>query len=101
MHNYIVTLTGFLIWAFRASYNLPLNSALSDGAFFETTTLFTSQAFRLVEEPVEALNKFRKRKTIISGVTMSPKIDGELFHIAIYFGESLQKICMIQRTGIT
>jgi hypothetical protein len=94
-------LTTFLLWAFRAAYNLSLGSALSDGAFLETSTLFTSQAFGLVKEPVKALDKFRNRKTLIPGKTMSPPIDGQLFDILPYLREGIQKICPIQRTGIT
>jgi hypothetical protein len=52
-------------------------STLADGAFFETTPLFTSKAFWLAEKPVKAINKFRKRETLISGETMSPPVDGE------------------------
>jgi hypothetical protein len=99
--NDIVTFTGFLIWAFRTSCNLPLAGTMTDGAFFQATPLFTSRAFGLAEEPVKTLNKFRKRKTLISGETMSPPIDGELSHIVLYLGESFQKTCLIQRTCIT
>jgi hypothetical protein len=58
-------------------------------------------AFRLAEEPVKTFNKFRKRKTLISGETMSPPIDGKLFDTIPHLGESFQKIFLIQRTGIT
>jgi hypothetical protein len=65
---------------------------MTDGAFFQATPLFTSRAFGLAQEPVEALNKLRKKETLISGETMSPPIYREMFNILFYFGECFQKI---------
>ena len=100
MSDSVVNFTCVHVRAFRTVCNLPLASALADGAFFETTPLFTSKALGLTEKPVKALNKFRKREALISRETMSPPVDGELFYIVPHLGESFQKICLIQRTGV-
>ncbi len=91
----VVVIADFHIRTFGTMSYLSLARTITDGAFFETAFLFASKALGLVEKPSKALNKFRKRETLVSEEAMSPPVYGELFDIVPYLGESFYKICPI------
>jgi hypothetical protein len=55
----------------------------------------------VIEEPLKALDKLRKRKTFFAWKAMSPPVYGKLFHIFLYLSDGCQKFPVIQLAIIT
>jgi len=101
LHNDIVTLTVFLIWAFRTLCNLPLDGTVTEGTLFQPSSFLASWAIGMTQKPLYTLEKFRKREALYSRKAMGPPVYRELVNVVFYFSQGFQEIRGAERTLIT
>ncbi len=64
LHNDVVTLTIFLLRAFRTLRDLPLAGTLTDGTLLQPPSFLASQAFGMTQKPLETPEKLGERKAL-------------------------------------